>query len=118
MKNCREYLDIIINNLNWFIIDSLVFDYNNHFQGFAKLDNLIIRIDMIIVPIENFFCALMHFTGSGLFNQYMRQHAIKLGYKLNEYNLINTKNNKKFKISGEDDIFKYLHLQYIKPIDR
>jgi DNA polymerase (family 10) len=60
---------------------------------------------------------MMHFTGSGDFNQKMRNIAKKKNMKLNEYELINS-NNKKIKINSENDIFKNLEMEYIKPEDR
>jgi len=130
-KDCKKYLDIVIDSLNNFIVDSLTIkDYNNHYQGFgcfknilntdiAKYFNLnnIVRFDIIVIPIDSLFTAIMHFTGSGDFNQKMRNIAKQKNMKLNEYNLTNS-NNKKIKINSETDIFKYLNIEYIKPENR
>lgn len=136
--NIKEYLKKIIDTLsNNIIIDALTVNYNTHFQGFATFKNLptlptssnydnfdvnknVFRLDIIFVPINSFYTALMHFTGSGDFNQRMRLHAKSLGYKLSEYGLSTIKNNKEtfFTINSEKDIFDLLLLKYLPPSQR
>jgi DNA polymerase/3'-5' exonuclease PolX len=130
-KDCKKYLDEVISVLKDFIVDSLTIkNYNNHYQGFGCFKNIlnkdmhkyfnldsIIRFDIIVVPIDSLMTAVMHFTGSGDFNQKMRNIAKKKNMKLNEYALINSE-NKKIKINSENDIFKHLDMEYIKPEDR
>ena len=130
-KDCKKYLDIVIVALKNFIVDSLTIkDYNNHYQGFGCFKNVlnkdmnkyfdlnsIIRFDIIVVPIDMVGTAMMHFTGSGDFNQKMRNIAKKKNMKLNEYELLDA-NNKKIKINSENDIFKHLGMDYVKPEDR
>lgn len=135
-----KYLKIVLDKLEkFFIIDKLTESYNSHFQGFASFKKIpdlptqynhkdfninfnIIRLDIIIVPDIYFFTALMHFTGSGVFNQKMRLHAKTLGMKLSEYGLvkINNKTNKDImiQINSEADIFDALLLKYIPPDKR
>jgi DNA polymerase/3'-5' exonuclease PolX len=133
------YLKKILDALsNYFIVDSLTTSYNTHFQGFASfklipnlptqydksifnVKNNVIRLDIIVVPIQYFYSALMHFTGSGDFNQKMRLHAKSLGYKLSEYGLVSTdKSGKEINtpIKSEQDIFDTLLLKYIPPEKR
>ena len=45
------------------------------------------RLDLRLVPMEQLPCALLYFTGSNVFNQGMRAHALQLGFTLNEYAL-------------------------------
>lgn len=134
-----KYLKIVLDNLSkYFIIDSLTTSYNTHFQGFASfklIPNLpsdydksifnvksnVIRLDIITIPIQYFYSALMHFTGSGDFNQKMRLHAKSLGYKLSEYGLISTDKSGKethVHIGSEQDIFDTLLLKYVPPEKR
>jgi DNA polymerase lambda len=134
-----KYLKIVLDNLSkYFIIDSLTTSYNTHFQGFASfklIPNLpsdydksifnvksnVIRLDIITIPIQYFYSALMHFTGSGDFNQKMRLHAKSLGYKLSEYGLISTDKSGKethVHIGSEQDIFDTLLLKYVSPEKR
>lgn len=135
-----KYLKIVLNKLEkFFIVDKLTESFNTHFQGFASFKKIpdlpksynkkefcvetnVIRLDIIMVPEQYFYSALMHFTGSGDFNQRMRLHAKTLGMKLSEYGLvkINEKNNKETLIptNSEADIFDALLLKYIPPNKR
>ena len=47
----------------------------------------------------------------------MRNKAIKLGLKLNEYGLFDADNNI-IELKTEKDIFKYLDINYLEPQDR
>jgi DNA polymerase/3'-5' exonuclease PolX len=134
----RPYLQNVIDKLSInksFIIDSLTENYVSHFQGFASINpksikdiptcdfdiKKIIRVDFIIIPYESFYTALMHFTGSGDFNQMMRIHAKNLNMKLNEYGLFKKDKNNKYKrieINSETDIFNNMLLKYVPPNKR
>jgi len=48
---------------------------------YALYDMLINRL----LPSDQFYCALLYFTGSDLFNRHMREQAISCGFTLNEY---------------------------------
>lgn len=134
-----KYLKIVLDNLSkYFIVDSLTTSYNTHFQGFASFKSIpdlpseydktlfdvkknVIRLDIIMVPIQYFYSALLHFTGSGDFNQKLRLHAKSLGFKLSEYGLVKTdKSGKELHIetNSEQDIFSELLLKYVPPEKR
>lgn len=138
-EDTGKYLKLVIDNLKkYFIVDSLTTSFNTHFQGFGMFKLIpdlptsynkaefdvqtnVIRLDIILVPIQFFYPALMHFTGSGDFNQKMRLHAKSLGYKLSEYGLIETDKSGKEKYleaKSEQDIFDALLLKYIPPEKR
>jgi DNA polymerase/3'-5' exonuclease PolX len=143
-EDCGKYLKLVLDNLNkFFIVDSLTTSLNTHFQGFASFNLIpdlpsdylksefnvktnVIRLDIIVVPIQFFYPALMHFTGSGDFNQKMRLHAKSLGYKLSEYGLekiqtIKTDTTNKIiyiELKSEQEIFDKLLLKYIPPEKR
>jgi DNA polymerase beta len=80
------------------------------------------RLDLLVIPAEQFPCALLYFTGSGDFNVAFRKHALKLGYTLNEHEMKLTgkipdaKPVPKFKF--EADIFTFLGLEYKEPKER
>ena len=134
-----KYLKNILDNMSkYFIVDSLTTSFNTHFQGFASFKLIpdlptdydksifnpktnVIRLDIIMVPIQYFYSALLHFTGSGDFNQKLRLHAKSLGYKLSEYGLVKVdKTGKEINLfaNSEQDIFSTLLLKYIPPEKR
>ena len=40
-----------------------------------------------LIPHDQYYCALLYFTGSDVFNKNMRAHALEDGFTLNEYTL-------------------------------
>ncbi|VDI55372.1 DNA polymerase beta, partial [Mytilus galloprovincialis] len=40
-----------------------------------------------LIPFDQYYCALLYFTGSDVFNKNMRAHALEKGFTLNEYTL-------------------------------
>ena len=45
------------------------------------------RIDIRLIPHDQYYCALLYFTGSDMFNKNMRGHALEQGFTLNEYSI-------------------------------
>lgn len=45
------------------------------------------RLDIRLVPSDYYYCAVLYFTGSDLFNKNMRTHALQKKFTLNEYTL-------------------------------
>lgn len=45
------------------------------------------RLDVRFIFYDQYYCAVLYFTGSDLFNQNMRAHALEKKYTLNEYTL-------------------------------
>ena len=81
------------------------------------------RVDFLYSPPEEFPFAILYFTGSKYFNTAMRQHALDLGFSLNEHGLYKMKSGKKgdkipMIMSNEKDIFDFLGLEYVEPKDR
>jgi DNA polymerase beta len=80
------------------------------------------RLDLLVVPNEQFPYALLYFTGSGDFNIAFRKHALSLGYTLNEHEMKPTG-----KVASalpvpefryEAEIFGFLGLKYKEPNQR
>jgi DNA polymerase/3'-5' exonuclease PolX len=131
INKSKVYLEKAVKSLD-FLVDNLTENFTSHYQGFASFSkiselpktdfniNNIIRVDIIIVPTDSFFTALLHFTGSGEFNQKLRIHAKNLNMKLSEYGLFKYINKKyvSIKIESEEDIFKNLLLKYLPPNKR
>jgi DNA polymerase/3'-5' exonuclease PolX len=88
-------------------------------MGICKLgdDGLLRRIDVRYMPYNSYYSAILYFTGSKDFNRKMRQIAISMGYKLNEYGLYD-ENGKPFTINSEKEIFDILGMEYLIPSKR
>ncbi|RLU17660.1 hypothetical protein DMN91_009896 [Ooceraea biroi] len=80
------------------------------------------RLDIRLTFYDQYYCAILYFTGSDLFNQNMRAHALEKKYTLNEYALkcLTTEGRpgEAVKITCEEDVFKILGLPYKDPKDR
>jgi len=125
IKNKKNYLQKFIEALrdDLFIVDALTSDeVETKFMGFCQFSKKlpVRRIDIRYIPNESYYPALLYFTGSGSFNQKMRQHAKKLGFKLSEYGLYKIVGNgyKNIPVKSEEDIFKKLNMNYVEPKNR
>jgi len=80
------------------------------------------RLDLLVTPDEEYAYAMLYFTGSDKFNVTFRQHALNMGYTLNEHRLeLIDKESKVSKVpymKTEKDIFEFLGLRYIEPSKR
>ena len=45
------------------------------------------RLDIRLLPFDQYHCGILYFTGSDQFNKMMRAHALDQGFTLNEYSL-------------------------------
>ena len=69
--------------------------------------------DLRVVPKESYGAALNYFTGSKEHNIALREMAMDKGLKLNEYGLWRGK--KRVACRTEEEIYKFLGLNYIEP---
>jgi DNA polymerase beta len=80
------------------------------------------RLDIRLIPSDQFHCALLYFTGSDQFNKTMRQHALDQGFTLNEYCIrpvgSTGQPGEPLPVSSEEDIFDYINFPYKKPEER
>ena len=76
-----------------------------------------LQVDLRVIEPKSWGAALHYFTGSKAHNIRMRERAIKLGFKLNEYGLFDSND---VWVSGteEADVFETLGLPYIQPVLR
>jgi len=76
-----------------------------------------LQVDLRVVEPKSWGAAMHYFTGSKAHNIRMRERAIKLGFKLNEYGLFDGGDNY---VAGaeEEEIFAKLGLPYIPPVLR
>ncbi|KAL7641764.1 UNVERIFIED_CONTAM: hypothetical protein RMT77_007638 [Armadillidium vulgare] len=119
---------------NEFLTDDLVIQENNGNQqkylGVCKLpgnNRKHRRLDIIVVPYDEFAPAIMYFTGSAHFNRSMRLLATKLGMSLSEHGLrARIIRDGKNAVTGgicletpsEESIFEHLGLNYRPPNER
>ena len=79
------------------------------------------RLDIRLVPYNQYYCGILYFTGSDMFNKEMRAVALEKGFTLNEYSLrplVDGKPDKPLPVSSEKDVFDYLELPYKLPKER
>lgn len=98
---------------------------DHKFMGVSRLEDGLPfrRLDIMLLPRDQFHCGVLYFTGSDVFNKKMRAHALEHGFTLNEYTLrpLEEGTNKPLDplpVSSEEDIFDYISYQYREPKDR
>lgn len=108
---------------NGYLLETLA-NGKNKFMGICKLNPLLParRLDILVTNEDNYYFALLYFTGSYKFNIYMRNVAIKKGLSLSEYGFKDIKTSKLLDttdiIKSEKDIFDYLEIPYVAPEKR
>ena len=78
-----------------------------------KLETKTRQVDILYLPLNNFYFGLLYFTGSKTFNEHMRAHAKQMGLTLNQYGLF--KGKRALRAHSEEDIFALLGLTYVMP---
>lgn len=79
------------------------------------------RLDLLVIPVEQFAYASLYFTGSQGFNVAFRQEALKQGYTLNEHEMkLTGKVEAKAvpSLSSEKEVFSFLGIKYKEPKER
>lgn len=80
------------------------------------------RIDIRLIPKDQYYCGVLYFTGSDIFNKNMRTHALEKGFTLNEYTIrplgVTGVAGEPLPVDSERDIFDYIHYKYREPKDR
>ena len=138
-------IDILIKNRPGLVIKDIIKAFEdssyvierlalgqNKFMGLCKLSPELParRIDILVADPSYYYFALLYFTGSYNFNIQMRKIALKKGLSLSEYgfkeaNAAKAGNAGKAGIldttdiiHSEEDIFKYLEMDYVEPHKR
>ncbi|KAK4292588.1 hypothetical protein Pmani_034659 [Petrolisthes manimaculis] len=85
-------------------------------------DALYRRLDIRLLPHDQYFCGVLYFTGSDLFNKDMRTHALQQGFTLNEYTIRPVGSTgvpgEPLPVSSEKDVFEYINYPYKLPKER
>jgi DNA polymerase (family X) len=72
-------------------------------------------IDLRIVPPENFGNLMQHFTGSGKHNEALRTEAVKRGFHVSEYGVLDDSTGITHACATEEEVYELLGMQYIPP---
>ena len=129
-KNMGD-IDILIKDDDTINLNSIIEELKNSnyiletlangkkkFMGICKIDNLPPRrIDILLTNKKHYYFTLLYFTGSYNHNIIMRKNALKKGLSLSEYGYTDLKTNKiiDYDIYSEEDIFKIIDMEYVKP---
>ena len=121
-KGTNSYLAPIVQHLEklGFITDTLSHG-DTKFMGVCKPKKHFRRLDIRLLPKDQYYCGVLYFTGSDIFNKNMRSHALDLGFTLNEYSLRPMEAmvpQEPLPISSEEDIFDYLSMEFKHPHQR
>ncbi len=80
------------------------------------------RIDIRVVPADEWGSSLLHHTGSDVFNKNMRLQASQMGYRLSEKGLVKLSvkddGDELVPTRTERDVFNILGLPWVEPRDR
>ncbi len=74
-----------------------------------------LQVDVRFLEPASYGAAMQYFTGSKEHNVALRQRAIKMGFKLSEYGLFRSRDEKKMAGATEEEIYELLGLDYIPP---
>jgi len=114
-----EYIDVLIEK--GYLQDTLARG-NKKFMGMGTISkkNKCRRIDIMYAKPEEYPFAILYFTGSGDFNQRMRNELLEKGFTMNEYGVkyIETKKKIEYQFTKEKDIFEYFGYEYLEPENR
>lgn len=92
------------------------------FMGVCKHDKLYRRLDIRLLGHDQYYCGVLYFTGSPIFNTNMRLHALDIGFTLNEYSLRPMDQGQvpqePLPVTCEEDLFDYLSMDYKEPHQR
>jgi DNA polymerase (family 10) len=74
-----------------------------------------LKIDLRIVEPQNFGNLFQHLTGSGRHNEALRTDAVKRGFHVSEYGVIDDSTGITHACATEEEVYGLLGMQYIEP---
>jgi DNA polymerase (family X) len=74
-----------------------------------------LKVDLRVVPEENFGNLLQHLTGSAEHNVQLRERALARGYSVSEHGVARTEGKKVHRFAEEAGVYELLRLPYIEP---
>ncbi|XP_053612299.1 DNA polymerase beta-like [Plodia interpunctella] len=123
-KRDATLLKTLVEQLRESLVTDTISMGDTKFMGVCRLSSEFPyrRLDIRLIPCEQYHCAVLYFTGSDVFNKTMRAHALEQGFTLNEYALrpvgVTGIPGEPIPISSEQDIFDYINFPYKKPEER
>ena len=95
-------------------VERLTFIYKSPISGIVR------QIDVLRLPIEQYWSGILYFTGSWEFNTAMRSYAKSKGFLLNQRGLfkIRGKTETLIKVGSEKEIFDIIGIRYVEPQSR
>ncbi len=122
MKETIGDIDILVSSLN---PDSIMEDFVRYpdvkivLAKGSKKSSVILRdgiqVDVRVVKPESFGAALQYFTGSKEHNIQIRNIAMKMGLKINEYGVFRKDTEEYIAGRTEEEVYKAVGLDYIEP---
>ncbi|XP_062518602.1 DNA polymerase beta-like [Corticium candelabrum] len=80
------------------------------------------RIDVRLIPADQYYCGTLYFTGSDMFNKDMRQKALDAGFTLNEYCIrpvgASGVAGEATPVTSEQEVFDIIGMKYKRPDER
>jgi DNA polymerase (family 10) len=73
------------------------------------------QADLRLVPLESRGAAMQYFTGSKAHNICVRDRAVQLGFKLNEYGLFRVEDDSRVAGETEEGIYRALGMEFVEP---
>ena len=73
------------------------------------------QADLRLVPLESRGAAMQYFTGSKAHNICVRDRAVQLGFKLNEYGLFRVDDDSRVAGETEEGIYRALGMEWVEP---
>jgi DNA polymerase (family X) len=83
--------------------------------GAQVLTHAGLKLDLRIVPADNFGNLLQHFTGSAAHNVQLRERALGRGLSVSEHGVAETEGKKVHRFTEEEAVYELLGLPYIEP---
>lgn len=77
-----------------------------------------LQVDLRVVAPDEWGAALQYFTGSKDHNVKVREHAVKLGFKLSEYGLFEVDGGARIAAETEEEVYAALGMAYPPPTIR
>ncbi len=74
-----------------------------------------VQVDLRVVDKNQYWTALVYFTGSKTHNIALRRRALERNWKLNEYGITNLADGMMLVGQTEQDLYRLLDLQFIEP---